>query len=68
MARNHPQILSATETNWKLCRWGWSSYHPAGLNWLMCDGSVHFLPKTIDMNVLGDLSTVAGGEPTQVPK
>jgi len=51
----------------KMCLWGWSSYHPTGLNWLICDGSVHFLAKNIDMNVLGDLSTVAGAEPTQSP-
>jgi prepilin-type processing-associated H-X9-DG protein len=47
----------------KLCSGGWSSYHPTGLNWLMCDGSVHFLSKNMDMDILGDMSTIAGGEP-----
>jgi len=58
------QKCFTTAPSGKMCRWGWAAYHPGGLNWLICDGSVRFLARSIDMNALGDLSTVAGGEPT----
>lgn len=51
----------------KMCRWGWASYHPNGMNWLMCDGAVRHLSTNMDMNVLCELSTIAGGEPGQLP-
>jgi len=57
----------ASVPNGKACDFGWNSYHPGGLNWLMCDGSVHFLDENINMYVFCDLSTIAGGEDTLVP-
>ena len=47
---------------------GWGSYHPDGLNWLMCDGSVHFLGTHVNMILFCDLATIAGGEVAQVPR
>jgi prepilin-type N-terminal cleavage/methylation domain-containing protein/prepilin-type processing-associated H-X9-DG protein len=49
------------------CKGGWSSYHANGFGMLFCDGSVHFLSSTIDVNLLGKLATIAGGEAVQSP-
>ena len=39
-----------------------SSYHPAGTNFLMMDGSVRLIIQSIDMRVYRALATRAGGE------
>jgi prepilin-type processing-associated H-X9-DG protein len=38
------------------------SFHPGGANFLVADGSVHFLAAAIDIRVLAALATRAGGE------
>jgi prepilin-type N-terminal cleavage/methylation domain-containing protein/prepilin-type processing-associated H-X9-DG protein len=38
------------------------SNHPGGVNFVFCDGSVHFLQNSIPLLVLQALSTRAGGE------
>jgi prepilin-type processing-associated H-X9-DG protein len=38
------------------------SYHPGGVNILLCDGSVRFVKSTIDGWLWRALGTVAGGE------
>lgn len=50
-----------------MCKHGWGSYHPTGNNWLLCDGSVHLLSRNVNTQVLGYLSTAAGGEAAQLP-
>lgn len=52
----------------KPCHQGWLSYHPDGVNFVMCDGSVHFLSTNVNMDVFCGLATVAGGETVQVPQ
>lgn len=52
---------------YKICHEGWGSYHAAGMNWLMCDGSVHFLSLNTNMDLFCDLATIAGSEEAQVP-
>ena len=41
------------------------SYHPGGVNVLSCDGSVHFVPDTIESDVWLGFSSPAGGESPQ---
>ena len=43
------------------------SYHPGGVMTVFMDGSVHFIPQTIDLTTWQALSTRDGGEPAQVP-
>jgi prepilin-type N-terminal cleavage/methylation domain-containing protein/prepilin-type processing-associated H-X9-DG protein len=49
------------------CKRGWGSMHSGGMNVLLCDGSVRFLSFTVDINLLADLATIAGGEDSQFP-
>ena len=46
---------------------GFKSVHPGGANFVMGDGSVYFLPDTIDFRLYNNLGTRAGGEVVQVP-
>ena len=50
------------------CKRGWGSFHPDGLHFVLCDGSVRFLGSTIDMQLFADLATIAGGEAASVPE
>jgi prepilin-type N-terminal cleavage/methylation domain-containing protein/prepilin-type processing-associated H-X9-DG protein len=43
------------------------SQHPAGAQFVFCDGSVHFLPSSIDMTTYRALSTMQGGEVVTIP-
>ena len=44
------------------CKRGWGSYHPGGIGFLLCDGSVQFILTDIDMNVWSGMATIAGNE------
>jgi prepilin-type N-terminal cleavage/methylation domain-containing protein/prepilin-type processing-associated H-X9-DG protein len=49
--------------NANYCKYGWGSLHTGGgINFVFCDGSVHSIQPSIDMNVFMALSTIAGGE------
>jgi prepilin-type processing-associated H-X9-DG protein len=41
---------------------GFTSLHPGGCQFLLCDGSVRFLKETVDTQVFRALATRAGGE------
>ncbi len=43
------------------------SKHPGGANGVFCDGSVHFLPESMDLKTLAAICTRAGGEVAQPP-
>ncbi|MFZ5830753.1 MAG: DUF1559 domain-containing protein [Planctomycetota bacterium] len=51
----------------KPCQRGWSSNHPGVVNFLLADGSVHPMSDSIDMELLAQLATIAGGEVAQLP-
>jgi prepilin-type processing-associated H-X9-DG protein len=42
--------------------WGFSSRHPQGAHFVMCDGSAGFISRKIDMTVFMNLSTRDQGE------
>jgi prepilin-type N-terminal cleavage/methylation domain-containing protein/prepilin-type processing-associated H-X9-DG protein len=44
------------------CKYGWGSFHTAGLNFVLCDGHVSTISTTIDMRVFVALATIANGE------
>ncbi len=44
------------------CKRFFASLHTGGVQFAKCDGSVSFISSNIDRNVLGGLSTIAGGE------
>jgi prepilin-type N-terminal cleavage/methylation domain-containing protein len=52
----------ARQVNANFCKYGWGSFHSAGISFLFGDGSVHSIPPTIDMNIFMALSTIAGSE------
>jgi prepilin-type processing-associated H-X9-DG protein len=43
------------------------SMHPGGVNFCLADGSVQFLPDSIDIKLYQAMSTRAGGEMVQLP-
>ena len=78
---NSPSCLNGAN-DWEWGIFSAASYHPGGANALMLDGSVHFIPETINTGnlsapqvgsgtspygVWGALGSMNGGEPVQVP-
>jgi prepilin-type N-terminal cleavage/methylation domain-containing protein/prepilin-type processing-associated H-X9-DG protein len=47
------------------CKRAWGSFHPDGLNFAFCDGSVHYVTTSIDMTLFAGLATIGGSEPIQ---
>jgi prepilin-type processing-associated H-X9-DG protein len=47
---------------------GYKSLHPGGANFLMGDGSVHFLAEFIDYRLYNNLGTRDGGEVVKLPE
>jgi prepilin-type N-terminal cleavage/methylation domain-containing protein len=46
----------------RVCKGGWGSHHPSGMNAVLCDGSVNFIPFDIDLNVFAAMGSIAAGE------
>ncbi|MFO0870229.1 MAG: DUF1559 domain-containing protein [Pirellulales bacterium] len=49
------------------CKRAWGSFHPGGVMFVLCDGSVRFLSRTIDLNVFAGAATIAGSESANLP-
>lgn len=45
------------------CRRQWGSFHADGNNFVFCDGSVHFVRNSVNLDTLASMATIAGGEP-----
>jgi prepilin-type N-terminal cleavage/methylation domain-containing protein/prepilin-type processing-associated H-X9-DG protein len=48
--------------------WVFNSFHPGGAQFSLCDGSVRFLPATIEYRTLVRLAYIADGLPVQLPQ
>jgi len=48
-----------------VCKRGWGSHHPGGIQFIHVDGSARSITTTIDMNLFCDMATIGGGEATQ---
>jgi type II secretory pathway pseudopilin PulG len=44
------------------CKRAFNSGHSGGANWVLGDGSVRFISYSVDMNMLGNMATMDGGE------
>ena len=49
------------------CSRGWGSFHPGVVQFVMCDGSVRGISRSVDMTLFADSATIAGQEASQLP-
>ena len=63
---DHCKSVGGTGSD-KPCKRGWGSYHPGGINFALCDGSVHFFGTLMDMDVFAELATIDGRKPARIP-
>jgi prepilin-type N-terminal cleavage/methylation domain-containing protein len=49
------------------CKRSFNSEHPSGANWALGDASVRFINYNVDVNLLQNMGTMAGGESAVVP-
>ena len=49
------------------CKRMFGSFHTSGTNFAMCDGSVRFVPYSVDINLLAATATMAGREVAVIP-
>jgi prepilin-type processing-associated H-X9-DG protein len=49
------------------CKVFWGSGHPGGLHFGFCDGSVRFVSLNVDISILLNAASIAGGETTILP-
>jgi prepilin-type processing-associated H-X9-DG protein len=49
------------------CKRQWGSFHSGGMNFVFCDGAVHFGYANIDLKLFANLATIDGGEPVLTP-
>ncbi|MGI6415780.1 MAG: DUF1559 domain-containing protein [Thermoguttaceae bacterium] len=54
-------------TTWWGCYYGFSSFHPGGLNFALGDGAVRFISTNVDFSILEAAATRSGKEVAQLP-
>ncbi len=50
----------------RVCKRAWWSYHPGGMNVVMCDGSGDFMSFDIDLNLFAAWGSIAAGD-SEIP-
>ena len=45
------------------CSRGWGSFHPGVVQFLLADGSVRPISRSVQMSLLADAATIGGQEP-----
>jgi prepilin-type N-terminal cleavage/methylation domain-containing protein len=58
-----PSILNNDQT----CKRAFNAEHPSGANWALGDASIRFISYNVDINLLQNMGTMAGGETAVVP-
>jgi len=64
-SRHKPATAASVDEWWRNC--GFSSQHPAGLNMALCDGSVRFIPNSIDFTAWCRAGDKADGQVVDLP-
>ena len=49
------------------CKRAFGSMHPGGTQFVLCDGSVRFVPLNISMTVYTAMGTISNGEVAALP-
>ncbi|MBN2577373.1 MAG: DUF1559 domain-containing protein [Pirellulales bacterium] len=49
------------------CKRGWGGFHPQGLNFVLCDGSVNTISNDVEMELFCRLCTIAEKESASLP-
>ena len=49
------------------CSRGWGSFHPGIVQFLLCDGSVRPISRSVDMQLLAEAATISGHEAGGMP-
>ena len=56
-----PNVFKFAPTDWPNT-WSFRSWHPGGLNFALCDGSVRWIDDRVELRVYRALGTINGGE------
>ena len=59
-----PSLFNNDQT----CKRAFNSEHPSAANWVLGDGSVRSISYNVDINLLQNMGTMAGGETAVVPQ
>ena len=49
-------------TSGRVCKRSWWSFHPGGMNTVMCDGSGDFISFDINLNLFASMGSIAAGD------
>jgi prepilin-type processing-associated H-X9-DG protein len=67
----HPNGTPIDTTSNNQTEWGsyhgFKSRHPGGVQFLLADGTVHFISNTISLGTYRGLASYAGNEPVTLP-
>jgi prepilin-type N-terminal cleavage/methylation domain-containing protein len=64
---DYDQCVELSSGDVNVCKRGWGSFHKIGLNFVMCDGSVHIVNRGIPMDLFYHLATMDEHVPAALP-